>query len=76
MEELMMNVIANLPNFAVALVMLYWQRQTIDRLMATQDKLIERLLTYVDNDKTRAAAERKATQEMMSVKPLAEPAKP
>lgn len=52
---MLQNIITNLPNFAVALVMLWWQKQTIDQLLAVQEKLIERLLAYVDNDKREAA---------------------
>ena len=44
------TIITNLPNFAVALVMLWWQKQTIDQLLENQTKLIDRLLTYVDKD--------------------------
>lgn len=56
MEQMLANVITNLPNFAVALVMLWWQKQTIDTLLANQTKLIDRLLEYVDNDKQLAQA--------------------
>lgn len=51
MDQLLTNIITQLPNFAVALVMLWWQKQTIDQLLENQTKLIDRLLTYVDNDK-------------------------
>lgn len=51
MEELIINIIANMPNFAVAIVMLYWQKQTIDKLLENQSKLIERLLQYVDDER-------------------------
>lgn len=51
MEELIVNVIANIPNFAVALIMLHWQKQTIDKLLENQSKLIERLLQYVDDER-------------------------
>jgi len=54
MEDLLSTIITGLPNLAVALIMLWWQRQTINELMATQQKLIDRLLDYVDNDKQRA----------------------
>lgn len=56
MEQLLLNVVTNIPNFAVAIIMLFWQRQTIDRLLDTQAKLVDRLLDYVDRDKARAAA--------------------
>lgn len=51
MDQFLTNIITQLPNFAVALVMLWWQKQTIDQLLENQTKLIDRLLTYVDNDK-------------------------
>lgn len=51
MDQLLTNVITQLPNFAVALIMLWWQKQTIDQLLENQTKLIDRLLSYVDNDK-------------------------
>lgn len=56
MEQLFTNLLSQFPNFAVALVMLWWQKVTIEKLLETQTKLIDRLLTYVDNDKLRAAA--------------------
>lgn len=55
MDAMLQNLITNLPNFAVALVMLWWQKQTIDQLLSVQERLIERLLAYVDNDKREAA---------------------
>lgn len=51
MDALLSNVISSLPNIAVALLMLYWQKQTIDSLLATQTKLIDQLMTYVKQDK-------------------------
>lgn len=56
MEQLLTNVITNLPNFAVAFVVLWWQKQTIDQLLANQTKLIDQLLLYVKEDKARAEA--------------------
>lgn len=50
-EQAVLNLVNLLPNFAIGLLMLYWQRQTIDRLLDTQSKLIDRLLQYVDSDK-------------------------
>jgi hypothetical protein len=60
MEQLLINVVTNLPNFAVAIVMLFWQRQIIEKLLESQSHLIDRLLQYVDNDKQ--AAERAIAQ--------------
>jgi len=60
MEQLLINVVTNLPNFAVAIVMLFWQRQIIEKLLESQSHLIDRLLQYVDNDKQ--AAERVIAQ--------------
>lgn len=54
MDAVITNLITNLPNFAVALVMLWWQKQTIDQLLATQKDLISQLLQYVDKDKETA----------------------
>ena len=51
MDAMLQNLITNLPNFAVALVMLWWQKQTIDQLLENQKALIDRLLQYVDKDK-------------------------
>jgi hypothetical protein len=59
-EQLLINVVTNLPNFAVAIVMLFWQRQIIEKLLESQSHLIDRLLQYVDNDKQ--AAERVIAQ--------------
>jgi hypothetical protein len=60
MEQLLINVVTNLPNFAVAIIMLFWQRQIIEKLLESQSHLIDRLLQYVDNDKQ--AAERVIAQ--------------
>lgn len=43
MDEFVMNAIANLPNFGVALLMLFWQQQTIKLLLDAQQKHIDRL---------------------------------
>jgi hypothetical protein len=59
-DELLSTVILNFPNLAVALVMLFWQRQIIEKLLESQSHLIDRLLQYVDNDKQ--AAERVIAQ--------------
>lgn len=57
MEQLLANVITNIPNFAVAIVVLYWQRQTIDRLIDSHAKLSDRFLDYVARDNARIAAD-------------------
>jgi hypothetical protein len=54
MDQLLSTIITQLPNLAVAIWMLWQQQQTIKSLLATQEKLIDRLLTYVDNDKRQA----------------------
>jgi hypothetical protein len=52
-DELIQTIITQLPNLAVAVWMLWQQQQTIKSLLANQQTLIDRLLTYVDNDKDR-----------------------
>lgn len=54
MDQLVSTIVTQLPNLAVAIWMLWQQQQTIKSLLATQEKLIDRLLTYVDNDKEQA----------------------
>lgn len=54
MDQLLSTIITQLPNLAVAIWMLWQQQQTIKSLLATQEKLIDRLLSYVDNDKEQA----------------------
>jgi hypothetical protein len=54
MDQLLSTIITQLPNLAVAIWMLWQQQQTIKSLLATQEKLIDRLLSYVDNDKKQA----------------------
>jgi hypothetical protein len=48
-EQLISNVIINTPNFAALLLMLIWQRQTINSLLDNQQKLLAFLLTYIDH---------------------------
>ena len=50
----MQTIITQLPNLGVAVWVLWQQQQTIKSLLDTQQKLIDRLLTYVDNDKATA----------------------
>lgn len=56
MEAMLNTLLTQLPNLAIAVWMLWQQKQTIDSLLSTQTKLIDRLLDYVDADKARAAA--------------------
>jgi len=62
MEQLLTNVLTQFPNLAVAIVMLYWQKMTIEKLLETQTKLIDRLLSYVDNDKAAIRAQASITR--------------
>jgi len=64
-DQILVNVLTLLPNFAVGLLMLYWQRQTIDRLLETQSKLIDRLLQYVDTDKQLVRANGRREQQFI-----------
>jgi len=54
MEATLSTMVQQLPNLAVAIWMLWTQKKTIDSLLDTQTKLIDRLLDYVDVDKARA----------------------
>lgn len=47
-ETLVSSIIDQLPNLAIALLVLYWQRKTIDDLLSHQRTLIDRLLQMVD----------------------------
>jgi hypothetical protein len=48
-EQLVTNIVINLPNFSALLLMLVWQRQTINSLLDNQQKLLAFLLTYIDH---------------------------
>lgn len=72
-EALISDLITQLPNLAVAAVVLFWQRQTIDRLLEQQQKLIDKLLAMVDDvregervviDRNNAAVARPTTPEL------------
>ena len=54
METLATSIISLLPNIAVAIWMLYQQGRTIESLLVSQTKLIDRLLNYIDADKESA----------------------
>lgn len=62
MDQLVNTIVTQLPNLAVAIWMLWQQQQTIKSLLATQEKLIDRLLTYVDTDKEQAEKIRSSVQ--------------
>lgn len=47
MEQLISQVVSNLPNLAVAVAVLYWQKQTIDQLLAHQRQLLDKLIEMV-----------------------------
>lgn len=55
MDNLVSTIVTQLPNLGVAVWMLYQQQQTIKAMLDNQTKLIDRLLTYVDNDKKTVA---------------------
>jgi hypothetical protein len=46
-ETLVGDLIKNLPNLAIAVAVLYWQKQTIDSLLAHQRQLIDKLIEMV-----------------------------
>lgn len=48
-ETLIANIINNLPNFAIAVVVLYWQEKRIERLLEVQAQLINQLLAMADD---------------------------
>jgi hypothetical protein len=47
MDETLKLVIANIPNFAGLLLMLYWQQRRIDQLMAIQTQIMTDLLNEI-----------------------------
>lgn len=57
MTDSVQTIITQLPNLAVAIWMLWQQRQTIDSLLVNQTKLIDRLLLYVENDNRAGRAQ-------------------
>jgi hypothetical protein len=53
LEELVTSVILNIPNFSVAILVVFWQNRMIDKLLENQRVLLERLLNQADeSDKT------------------------
>ena len=49
LEQWLADLTVQLPNLAVALLVLYWQRKTIDELLEHQRQLVDRLLQIVDD---------------------------
>jgi hypothetical protein len=48
MEQMILNMLEQLPNMAVAIVVLWWQQKTINRLGDSQIELIEKYTNMVD----------------------------
>lgn len=53
MDEMLKTMLTQLPNLAVAVWMLYSQQVTIKNLLDNQQRLIDKLMTYIDADKDR-----------------------
>ena len=49
MDNLLQTVIEQAPNMIVAIVVLYWQARTIDRLLTVQIELLDRYTDAIDN---------------------------
>mgnify|MGYP003421578578 CR=1 FL=1 len=56
LTEILNTVISQAPNLIVAVWMLNNQKEQIKALLENQNKLVDRLLNYVDRDKQVAAA--------------------
>jgi len=56
MDEMLKTMLTQLPNLAVAVWMLYSQQVTIKNLLDNQQRLIDKLMTYIDADKDRVNA--------------------
>lgn len=54
LNQLLQTIISQAPNLIVAIWMLNNQKEQISALLENQNKLIDRLLNYVDNDKQAA----------------------
>lgn len=50
MENLLLEVVGQLPNLGVAVAILWWQSKTIERLLNTQEKLIDQLLARAESE--------------------------
>jgi hypothetical protein len=48
MEQIILNMLEQLPNMAVAIVVLWWQQKTINRLVDSQIELIDKYTSMVD----------------------------
>jgi len=56
LDQWLADLTVQLPNLAVALLVLYWQRKTIDDLLAHQRQLVDRLLQIVDDEPVGGSA--------------------
>ena len=54
-EQWIADLIVQLPNLAVALLVLWWQRMMIDKLLEHQHTLIDKLIQMVDDVRDGAA---------------------
>jgi hypothetical protein len=61
-EALISDLIKNLPNLAIAVAVLYWQKQTIDSLLAHQRQLIDKLIEMVSRAERLAESNASAAQ--------------
>lgn len=52
-ETLLTDMIAQLPNLAIAVAVLYWQKQTIDKLLDHQRSLLDKMLEMVKREEER-----------------------
>jgi len=48
LEQLISSVVLNIPNFSVALLVVYWQSKMIDKLLDNQAKLLDKLLDQIE----------------------------
>lgn len=48
MEQMILNMLDQLPNIAVAVAVLWWQQKTISRLVDSQIELIEKYTSMVN----------------------------
>ena len=66
MENLLLEFVGQLPNLGVAVAILWWQSKTIERLLNTQEKLIDQLLT-------RAEAKTKFIDDLLAAESAMQP---
>lgn len=50
-DQIIINMIENLPNVAIAAIVLYWYEQRIKHLLDVQSKLTDRLMENADVDR-------------------------